>query len=126
MAEFTQYKEIGTEFQHFRIPTDVTCFYADLFHWISYKEFRSDLQLYKFPTEDSCFISEANVIDNLRDVYNLKTDKYLSFTDSQPVAFDVLGIWLDQTVLKDMFNNTPMYMKEYEEDEEQEVPEDIC
>ena len=75
-------------------------------------------KLYRFPIMTSITEnSTMNSGDSLA-TYDIKVNKAITLSDKWATQFDIEGIWLDEAVIKDMFTNTPEYMKGFEEDVE--------
>lgn len=74
---------------------------------------------YRVPITTRCARNQSSVYSTVANSYAFKTDKFISFQDTQNIVFDVHGVWLEQSVIQNLFRNTPSFMKDYHEDEEQ-------
>ena len=116
-------KEVFTQYENYRVNTPTQCFVVDAYNFFNYKVAGSDYLNYRFPVTTHCAHNKTVVSGLVADSYALKTNKFLNFKDSQNIVFDVHGVWLEQSVIRNLFKNTPDYMKDYHEDDSKEVDE---
>lgn len=74
---------------------------------------------HQFPTLTSTIFSGLTNVYLNEESYVLKVNKFVTLSDEIEMNFDILGHWLHQDSLRRMFNNTPNYMKDIHEDEEE-------
>lgn len=65
----------------------------------------------------TCKKQESVTRQALNKTYNLKTSKFLTLNESAEVGFDIDGYFLDEENLKRMYENTPDYFIQPEEEE---------
>lgn len=69
----------------------------------------------QFPTLMECAVTNSSVAGTVTEFFSIKTNKYVNLSTSQDIAFDVIGVWLDDGVTRDLFEKTPMYMRDFHE-----------
>lgn len=80
-----------------------------------------------FPTDVECYKATSNNTSNILQSYNAKTSAFVTLNETTTTSFDVIGTWENQESRKNIFNNSPNYLKDEHEDEETAVEEtNIC
>ena len=94
------------------------CFSVDVEEFDD-KAFFTGYHNHQFPTRTTMICHTLQNISLRNENYTLKLNKFVTLRDNVELRFDVLGYWNDQAAMRRMFNDTPMYMRDMHEDDEE-------
>lgn len=71
---------------------------------------------FKVPMDVKCFEGDAELVGTSSTFFSVKTNKYVNLHYERDLVFDVKGVWLDDSLVRSMFELTPDHLIGYGDD----------